>query len=137
MSFLDNLENNLKALESREEQDPKAMARARSAREAERAAALKRAPFEQELRDGPFSGALITACRRAGHARRIMVRPTWIGTVLRLEARWDDVDRRLEIEATGDGARAVFYEGDERIQEERVDLKGPADALAANWLGPA
>jgi hypothetical protein len=135
MSFLDNLENNLKALESREDQDPEALARAGAARESERAAALRRAPFEQKLKSGPFSGDLIAACRKAGHARRILVRPVWIDSVLRLEARWDDVDRRLELEPTPDGVRANFFEGGTKTASAPVDLQGTADALARQWLG--
>ncbi len=135
MSFLDNLENNLKALESREEQDPEAIARARAAEKAERSAALRRAPVEEALKSGPFAGALIVACRRAGHARRILVRPTWIDSVLRLEARWDDVERRLELQPTADGVRAVFYEGDQKMASDPVDLEGPAEGLAERWLG--
>lgn len=136
MSFLDNLENNLKALESREEKDPEAIRRAAAERESERAAALKRAPFEQALKTGPFAGALIAACRRAGHARRVMVRPTWIDSVLRLEARAGEADHRLELQATGDGVRAVFFEGGEERSREAVDLaSADAVALAERWIG--
>ena len=44
MSFLDNLENNLKALESREEKDPEKIKRDHQRREADRSARSKRAP---------------------------------------------------------------------------------------------
>ena len=43
MSFLDSLENNLKALESIEERDPEQVKRNNERREAERAASLSRA----------------------------------------------------------------------------------------------
>ncbi|MEZ5355925.1 MAG: hypothetical protein R2762_25105 [Bryobacteraceae bacterium] len=135
MSFLDNLENNLKALESREEQDPAAVARARDARKAERAEAVRRAPFEQALKSGSFAGNLIAACRKAGHPRRILVRPVWLDSVLRLEGRWDDVEHRLELHPTGDGVRALFFQGDKQTSSEAVDLEGPADALADGWVG--
>lgn len=135
MSFLDNLENNLKALESREEKDPAAIQREQAERAAERAAAVRRAPFEEALRTGPFAGALIAACRKAGHSRRVMVRPTWIESVLRLEARIQDADRRLELQPTGEGVRAVFYEAGEERHSETVDLaQADAAALAERWL---
>ena len=41
MSFLDNLENNLKALESREEKDPEKVKRDQERREADRNAAVR------------------------------------------------------------------------------------------------
>ena len=49
MSFLDNLENNLKALESRDERDPQTLAREAAAREAARSLALEIAPHDCEL----------------------------------------------------------------------------------------
>ena len=78
MSFLDNLENNLKALESQEEKDPQALARKAAQREAARSAALEIAPYAEALRNGPFKDGLLTACRDIGHRRRILVRPIWI-----------------------------------------------------------
>lgn len=135
MSFLDNLENNLKALESREEKDPAAIQREQAERAAERAAAVRRAPFEQALKTGPFAGALIAACRKAGHSRRVLVRPTWIDSVLRLEARINDADRRLELQPTGEGVRAVFFDAGEERSRESVDLaEADPGALAERWL---
>jgi hypothetical protein len=58
MSFLDNLENNLKALESQEEKDPQALARKAAQREAARSAALEIAPHAEALRNGPFKDEL-------------------------------------------------------------------------------
>jgi hypothetical protein len=63
MSFLDNLENNLKAMESRTERDPEALAGEAAAREAARSAALEIAPHAEALRNGPFKDAPLTACR--------------------------------------------------------------------------
>jgi hypothetical protein len=51
MSFLDNLESNLKALESRNERDPEALAREAAAREAARSLALQIAPHAEALRN--------------------------------------------------------------------------------------
>jgi len=84
MSFLDNLENNLKALESRDERNPEALAREASSREAARAAALAIGPHAEALRNGPFKDGLLTACRGIGHRRRILVRPIWVDSTLRL-----------------------------------------------------
>jgi hypothetical protein len=55
VSFLDNLENNLKALESRDEKDPATLAREAAAREAARSVALQIAPHAEALRNGPFN----------------------------------------------------------------------------------
>src|ERR1700732_5029927 len=85
MSFLDNLESNLKALESRDERDPKALAREAAAREAARSAALPIAPHAEALRHGPFLNGLLTACRDIGHPRRILVRAVWVDSMFRLE----------------------------------------------------
>jgi hypothetical protein len=64
MSFLDNLENNLKAMESRTERDPEALAGEAAAREAARSAALEIAPHAEALRNGPFKDAPLTAAGR-------------------------------------------------------------------------
>src|ERR1700721_1259579 len=94
MSFLDNLENNLKAMESRTERDPEALAREAVAREAARSAALEIAPHADALRNGPFKDGLLTACRDIGHRKRILVRPVWVDSTLRLEAGPKKVDLR-------------------------------------------
>jgi len=54
VSFLDDLENNLKALESRDEKDPEARAREAAAREAPRLVA-QIAPRAEALDNGPFN----------------------------------------------------------------------------------
>lgn len=135
MSFLDNLENNLKSLESREEADPEAIRRRQNEREAERAEALRRAPFEQALKSGTFAGELIASTRRLGHAKRVMVRPTWLESVLRLEARFDGVEQRLELHPTADGVKAVFFRDGAEVSSEIVALESnPAD-LASRFVG--
>ena len=134
MSFLDNLENNLKAMESREEIDPEALKRQQAQRAAERSEALRRAPFELALKESAFAGDLIAACRRLGHAKRSMVRPTWLDSMLRLEARIDGVDQRLELRPTGDGVQAVFLREGEEVSSEAVDLNASAAELAARYI---
>jgi len=138
VSFLDNLENNLKALEGREERDPEALRAEAENRAAERAAALGRAPFEQALKSSPFGGALIASARRTGHERRIPVRPSWIDAVLRLEATVNGASRKLELQARAGGVDAVCFDAagaEERREVVELDSGAAcADALAVRWL---
>ena len=130
MGFLDNLENNLKALESRTERDPEALAREAAAREAARSAALQIAPHAEALRNGSFKDGLLTACRSIGHGRRILVRPAWVGSTLRLEAG----ARKLELRPTPDGVLAVFFEGGIEKESTPIDLSCDPAKVAEKWL---
>src|SRR5271156_3721041 len=96
MSFLDNLENNLKALESQEEKDPEKVRRDQERREADRNAALLRAPHADALKNSAFTSELLTQCRTIGHGQRVLVRFTWIGESLRLDAK----EKRMELTPT-------------------------------------
>lgn len=130
MSFLDNLENDLKALESRTERDPAALAREAAAREASRLAALEAAPYAEALRNGGIADGLLTACRAIGHRRRILVRPVWVDSTLRLEAG----AKKLELRPTPRGVVAVsFVEGREQ-ESMPVDLASDPVKLAEKWL---
>jgi hypothetical protein len=130
MSFLDNLESNLKALESREEKDPKALAREAAAREAARSAALQIAPYANALRNGPFLDGLLTACRDIGHPRRILVRAVWVDSTFRLETG----AKKLELRPTPNGVIAVsLVEGREQGSTP-VDLSSDPFKLAEKWL---
>ena len=51
MSFLDSLENNLKALENQEQRDPEQVKRRREQQEAEKALAVALQPFAEELKE--------------------------------------------------------------------------------------
>lgn len=130
MSFLDNLESNLKALESRSERDPEALAREAAAREAARSAALQIAPHADALRNGSFKDGLLTACRQIGYRRRILVRPVWLDSTLRLEAG----AKRLELRPTPDGVLAVFFDGSTEQESALIDLLGDPVKLAEKWL---
>jgi len=130
MSFLDNLENNLKALESRTERDPEALAREAAARDAARSAALEIAPYAEALRNGPFKDGLLTACRDIGHRRRILVRPVWVGSMLRLEAG----TKKLELRPTPSGVVAVFFDGGTERQSIPIDLASDPAKVAEKWL---
>jgi hypothetical protein len=131
MSFLDNLENNLKALESRDERDPATLAREAAAREAARSVALEIAPYADALRNGPFKDGLLSACREIGHRQRILVRPVWIDSTLRLEAG----AKKLELRPTPNGVLAVSLEGDRERESTLVDLSSDPVKLAEKWIG--
>ncbi len=130
MSFLDNLENNLKALESRTERDPAALAREAEAREAARSAALEIAPYAEALRNGPFKDALLTACREIGHRRRMLVRPVWVDSTLRLETG----AKRLELRPTPKGVLAVSFMEGRELASTLIDLSSDPVQLAKEWL---
>jgi hypothetical protein len=130
MSFLDNLESNLKALESRDERDPKALAREAAVREAARSAALQIAPHADALRNGPFLNGLLTACRDIGHPRRILVRAVWVDSMFRLETG----AKRLELRPTPSGVLAVFLIQGREQESRTIDLSSDPLKLAEKWL---
>ncbi len=132
MSFLDNLENNLNALERIEEKDPDKVRRDHERREADRNAALLRAPYVDALKSSAFTSELLTQCRTIGHGQRVLVRFTWIGENLRLDAG----DKRLELAPTANGIEAVSTIRGEEQSREIVDLEsGDPAAMARKWLG--
>ena len=131
MSFLDNLENNLKALEGREEKDPEKLQRDRARQEAERDSALLRAPHVDALKNSAFTSELLTQCRTIGHGQRVLVRFTWIGETLRLEAK----EKRMELVPTPEGIEAVLSSDGLETARETVDPKKNDPAtLARRWL---
>jgi hypothetical protein len=130
MSFLDNLESNLKALESREERDPKTLAREAAAREAARSVALELAPHAEAMRNGPFLDGLLTACREIGHSKRILVRAVWVTSTFRLEAG----AKKLELRPTPSGVVAVFLVEGRELESTPVDLSSDPFKLAEKWL---
>jgi hypothetical protein len=131
MSFLDNLENNLKALESREEKDPAQVKLDQERREADRNAALNRAPHVEALKNSAFTSELLTECRTIGHGQRVLVKFTWVGEILRLDAK----AKRMELIPTAEGITAVFSEGGFETARAIVDARtDDAAALARRWL---
>jgi hypothetical protein len=131
MSFLDNLENNLKALESQEERDPEKVKRDQERRDAERQAALLRAPHAEALKTSPFTSELLTQCRVIGHGQRVLVQFTWLGERLRLDAK----SKRMELTPTAEGITAVFSVNGEETGRTAVDPQvDDAAALAKRWL---
>lgn len=129
MSFLDNLENNLKSLESQEE-GKEAAERQQKQRENQRASAQAIAPFAEQLKKSPFTAELLKQTVRVGHSLRTMVRATWLGSTLRLEAR----DRKLEFRPTAAGIATVYLEGNRELRSEPLDLNGNPEQLLRQWL---
>ena len=129
MSFLDNLENNLKTLESGEQAKDDA-ARERKARDSARAEAQAAAPHAEALKKGPFTAELLKQATRVGFALRTKVHLAWLGSTLRLEAR----GRRLELRPTAAGVSAVYIEEGREVRTEPLDLTGNPETLLRNWL---
>lgn len=126
MSFLDSLENDLKAMENREQ----AGIEDRGQREAERNRARAAAPWAEKLKASPWTAGLIRLATREGFQRRTKVNLAWIGTTLRLEAR----DLRLELQPRPEGVFAVFLDGREERRSEAVDFEGDPGSLVAPWM---
>ena len=129
MSFLDNLENNLKSLESGEQARDDA-SRERKAKDDARAEALAAAPHAEALRKGPFTAELLKQASRVGFAMRTKVHIAWLGSTLRLEAR----DRRLELRPTSKGVVTVYIEDGKEVRTEKLDLSGNPEKLVRQWL---
>lgn len=132
MGFLDNLENNLKSLESREE-GREAADRQQRTRESERAQAQAIAPFAQQLKTSPFTAGVLTHAARVGHSLRTKVHVAWLGNTLRLEAR----DRRMELRPTAAGIVAVSIENGNEAAGKPVDLSGDPEQFIREWLSTA
>jgi hypothetical protein len=121
MSFLDSLENNLKALES---QEPGGFDNSRR-QKSDRAHALATAPWADRLKNGPYVKALMRDLTRAGFERRMKVNFVWLGTTLRMEA----LGERIELQPGPGGVEAVA--GNRRTP---VNLDGSPDSLIKEWL---
>lgn len=132
MSFLDNLENNLKSLESQEDGKENAE-RQRRNRESDRAQARAAAPHAEELRKGTYTAELLRQATRIGHGLRIKVHVAWLGSTLRLEAR----ERRLELRPTAAGVIAVYIDHNREPRSEPLNLQGNPEDLLRPWLAEA
>jgi hypothetical protein len=132
MGFLDDLENNLKSLESHEEGNEEALKQQRT-RETQRASAQAAAPYAEELKKGAYTAELLRQAARMGHALRVKVHIAWLGATLRLEAR----ERRLELRPTAKGVFAVWIDNNRESRTEPVDLKGQPDEMLRQWLSAA
>ena len=125
MSFLDNLENNLKALETREE----GLDNTRR-REVDRGQSLAIAPWAERLKREPYAQDLMRQASIAGRERRMKVNLAWLDTRLRLEAR----GHRLELRPTPNGIVAVFLRGADAIGQKPVNLADNPQKLIAAWM---
>jgi hypothetical protein len=130
MSFSDNLENNLKSLESADERDPAAATRNQRNKQSQRAITLASAPQAEKLRSGKFTSGLLTHATRIGHGLRTKVNIMWLGPMLRLEAR----DHRLELRPAPEGVLAHFLVDGKEVRKQKVDLNGNPEQLAKEWL---
>ena len=126
MSFLDNLENNLKALESIEERDGSAHEK----REANRRKALEIAPWAERLKSSSYVSTLFDQAASAGHRLRAKVYMAWLETTLRLEVR----DKKLELRPTPEGILAVFLENKVEIHSRPLDLERNPGHIITGWL---
>jgi hypothetical protein len=105
--------------------------RDRERREADRAAALQRAPHADALKNSAFTSDLLTECRTIGHGQRVLVRFTWIGENLRLDAK----GKRMELTPTAEGITAVFSQDGAETRRQAVDPQADdAASLARQWL---
>jgi hypothetical protein len=132
MSFLDNLEDNLKTLESQGD-GKEDLERQRRERESQRASAQAAAPYAEVLKKGPYTAELLKQAARVGHGMRLKVHIAWLGSTLRLEAR----ERRLELRPTPDGIVAAYLENNQETRTSPLDLKGNPEDLVREWLSAA
>lgn len=78
-----------------------------------------------------FTSELLTQCRVIGREQRLLVRFTWIGENLRLDAQ----ARRMELAPTPDGIVAVLSVDGTEIRRSPVNPeKDDAAALVRAWL---
>ena len=126
MSFLDSLENNLKALEGTEHAGLDDHKR----KESERQRTAAAAPWAEKLKHSPYTQTLMQQATRAGYQIRTKVNFVWLGTTLRLETR----THRLELRPTADGVAAVFLKGTEEVKRELIDLATSPDVILGEWM---
>ena len=126
MSFLDNLENSLKALEGTESSGFEDDSLRNKRKNAERLAA----PWAEKLRTSEWAKKIMSQAMAAGHQRRVRIGLFWIGTSLRLEA----MSQRLDMRPSGTGIDAVFLDGNEERKKIKVDLEGDPAKLLGQWL---
>jgi hypothetical protein len=126
VSFLDNLENNLKSLESREETDPSQHRR----RDSDQHQARAVAPWLEKLKNSEFTRKLMQQATRAGFQRRTKVNIVWIGSTLRFEAR----NQRLELRPAADGVSAVILRENQEVLRRPIDLDGDPEPLIGEWM---
>jgi len=126
MSFLDNLENNLKAMEGRDQSGPED----RRQRDLDRAAAIEAAPWADKLKTGPWTQELLKQAARIGHERRTKIFTAWMSASLKMEAR----ERKLELRPMPSGVAAIYKNPGEDERREMLDLNSSAEHFLRSWL---
>ena len=126
MSFLDSLENNLKALEGHEAPGLDDHKR----RESERKRNAAAAPWADQLKCSPYTQTLLQQATRAGYQIRTKVNFVWIGTTLRLEA----LNYRLELRPVADGVSVVYLKDTVETKTQIIDLTGKPEAILSEWI---
>jgi hypothetical protein len=126
MSFLDSLENNLKAVEANEPSGLDDQQR----RQNDKQRALAAAPWAEKLRVAPYTQTLMQQVSRGGYQIRTKVNIVWLSGMLRLEAR----GHRLEFRPTAEGILAVQLKGSDETKRELIDLAGAPEALLDGWM---
>lgn len=128
MSFLDNLENDLKNLEKSAAGEDAGRERDQRKRDVAEQNAV--APWAEKLKKSAFTEELLRVATIEGFRQRTKVYITWMGSTLRLEAR----ERRLELRPAPDGIQTVFLENREILSTQWIDLTGDPGELARHWL---
>ena len=126
MSFLDSLENSLKALEGTEQSGLDEHKR----KDSERRRAAASAPWAERLKNSPYTQALMQQATRAGYQIRTKVNFLWIGTTLRLEGR----NHRMELRPTPEGIDVVYLKGGVELNQQRIDLNGKPEDILPAWM---
>ncbi len=126
MSFLDNLESDLKNLEKQEDRDPEVQRR----RNAERTSAFAAAPWAEKLKKSPYTQDVLGEAARISHQIRSRIQVAWLDTTLKLEFK----ECRLELRPTADGIVAVFLRNGKEAKRVPVDLNANGSDLVRAWL---
>lgn len=128
MSFLDNLENSLKSLES---QDDKSSFESDRKRQQQKAESIAAAPWADKLKKSAYVATLLTESVAAGRQLRSKIYLAWLENTLRLEARGNF----CELVPTAQGIRANYRRiSDNSHQSEDVNLNDDPKALLERWL---
>lgn len=128
MSFLDNLESNLKSLESSTEREDGSGAKGR--RDADRASRVALQPFVEKLRKSSFTDQLLRAAHQESFRIRARISVVWIGDILRFELP----GKRLELRPTPQGVLAVSTLNGVTGASAPVDFESDASELLKGWL---
>jgi hypothetical protein len=127
MSFLDNLENSLKSLEGRDEQET-----SREDAAQRRAQTLAVSPWAERLKNSDYVQRLLNQTATASHRLRAKIYLAWLEGALRLEVK----GRWCQLTPTHDGIEARYeplQSGDEQVERIDVDHDDPA-LLLQRWL---